>query len=102
MKVPLACALDSGEARAQLGEWEVILANGVDASDRPSANRLELRLSPDIDIQSVVRLAQRETSCCPFFAFALDIRADRLILVIEVADGAIEMLDQLFSPSTGG
>jgi hypothetical protein len=67
----------------------------VDGSKRVSPNRLELRLLPDADIVSVISLAQREAVCCAFFSFAIEIRADRLVLAIEVPNDAVEILDRL-------
>lgn len=69
----------------------------MDGIDRVSPTRLELGLQADSDIGSVVSLAQREAACCAFFSFALEIRANRLVLAVEVANDAIEILDQFVS-----
>ncbi len=45
----------------------------------------------------MVRLAQREAACCPFFSFAIAIRADGPVLVVEVPERAIEILDEFVS-----
>ena len=66
-------------------------------AERVSPTRLELALSPDADLGSVVSLAQREAACCAFFSFAIEIQADRLVLVVEVPNDAVEILDQLIS-----
>ena len=94
MKIPIACTLAASDARSQLGEWEEILRRAVGGSERVSANRLELTLVPDADIGSIISLAQRETTCCAFFSFAVAIRADHLVLVVEVPDDAVGILDQ--------
>ena len=66
-------------------------------SERVAPNRLQLTLLPDADTGSVISLAQREVACCAFFSFTIDIRADRLVLAVEVPDGALEILDELYS-----
>lgn len=72
----------------------------MSGSERVSPNRLELVLTTDVDIDSVVRLAQREAACCPFFTFTVDIGAERVVLAVHVPDDAIEVLDQ-FVASAG-
>lgn len=95
VNIPVSCSLEQSDARSQLGEWQEVLRSVVDRSERVSPNRLELSLIPGSEIGSVVRLAQREVACCPFFAFTLEIGAERLVLVVEVPNDAIEILDQL-------
>jgi hypothetical protein len=60
---------------------------------------LELRVSPEGDIKSVISLAQREVACCPFFSFTIEIRAERLVLAVEVPNDAVEILDEFASSS---
>ena len=99
MRIPIACTLRPSEASYQLDEWQEMLRRVVAGAHRVSANRLELSLSPDADIESVIGLAQREVACCAFFSFAIDIRADRLVLAVEVPDDAVDILDELDSGS---
>ncbi|MGH9079610.1 MAG: hypothetical protein ACRDYE_05960 [Acidimicrobiales bacterium] len=100
MKVPIACDLEADDARSQLGEWHEVLRQVVASSERSSPNRLELTLSPESEVGQVIDLAQRETACCPFFAFTMEIRVDRLVLVVEVPDDAVAILDLLDSNTT--
>ncbi len=74
-----------------------MLGQVVVGAERVSPNRLELGLLANADIESVISLAQRESACCVFFSFAIEIRADRLVLAIEVPDDAVEILDQFMS-----
>ena len=97
VSIPISCSLEPGDARSQLGEWQDVLLRVVDRSERVSPNRLELSIIPDSEVGSVIRLAQREAACCAFFTFTVEIGAERLVLVVEVPDDAIEMLDQLVS-----
>jgi hypothetical protein len=95
VKIPIACTLKPGDARAQLGAWQELLRRVVDDSERISPNRLDLSLSPNADIGPVIDLAQCEVACCAFFSFTIEIQADRLVLAVEVPNDAIEILDQL-------
>ena len=97
MKIPIACTLEPGAARLQLGEWQDTVCQAVRSSVRVSANRLELGLLPGAEVEPIVHLAQRETRCCPFFTFSLEIHAERLTLVVEATDEAVEALDQVVS-----
>jgi hypothetical protein len=97
VKIPIACTLQPSDARSQLSEWQEMLRRVMDGSERVSSNRLELSLLPDADIGSVVSLAQRETACCAFFSFTIEIEADRVLLVVEVPNEAVEILDLLSS-----
>jgi hypothetical protein len=97
VSIPISCSLEPGDARSQLGEWQDVLLRVVDSSERVSPNRLELSIVPDSEVDAVIRLAQREAACCPFFRFTVEIGADRLVLAVEVPDDAVEILDQLVS-----
>jgi hypothetical protein len=99
VEIPIACTLEPSDARSQLGEWHEVLRRAVAGSERLSPGRLALRLVPDADIESVLGLAQREAACCAFITFVLEIRADRLVLVIDVPDDAVDILDELVSPT---
>ena len=100
VKIPIACTLQPSDARSQLGEWQEVLDQVVGGRERVSPNRLELSLLPEVDIGSVIGLAQREAACCAFFSFAIEIWADRLVLTVEVPNDAVEILDQLVSTAT--
>jgi hypothetical protein len=54
---------------------------------------------PGVDIESVINLAQRESACCAFFSFLIEIRADHLVFVVEVPHDAVEILDQFVTDS---
>ena len=101
MEIPIACTLSASDARSQLSEWQGILSHSVDNSERVSPNRLQLRFSADADIESVINLAQRESACCTFFSFSIEIATDHLLLIIEVPNEAVQILDQLTSDSSG-
>jgi hypothetical protein len=97
---PIACTLGAGAARAQLGAWRDLLAGAVERRNRVAPGRLELVLASDFDqVDALVRLAQRETTCCAFFAFSVAIGTEALTLVIEAPDDAATVLDEFANPA---
>jgi hypothetical protein len=95
MQTPIACSLELNDATEQLGEWHSLLDRVVDRAERISSTRLDLSLLPNVGLDSLLRIAQREKECCPFFTFTVHIWADCLVLAIEVPDQATGILDQL-------
>jgi hypothetical protein len=95
VRIPISCSLEQSDAQSQLAEWQGVLRQVVYRSERVSPNRLELKLIPDSEIAPVIRLAQREVACCPFFTFTFEIGADGSVLAVDVPDDAIEILDHL-------
>jgi hypothetical protein len=94
VETPIACALEPGAARAQLDAWRDLLDGAIERRTRVATGRLELVLSSGFDqVDALVRLAQRETTCCAFFTFSVAVRADGLTLVVEVPDDAAAILD---------
>jgi hypothetical protein len=90
---PVACSLEAADARAQLDRWSRLLgAEGVRTS-RPAPTALVVALAPDVDVAEVARLAQVEALCCPFFTFALELRAEGATLSVTVPDDAVPVLD---------
>ena len=95
MNIPNACTLQPSNARSQFAEWREVLPRVTNRSERVSPIRFEVTIKPDADIGPLVNLAQREAACCAFFSFSIEIQADRLVLVVEVPDEAVEILDGL-------
>jgi hypothetical protein len=94
MQIPIACQLTESGARDQMGKWRAVLATAVVAADRVSETRLDLRLGEDLNqLGPLVRLAQSEKACCPFFDFSLGIEADAVSLRISVPAEAAPILD---------
>lgn len=92
--VPIACSLTAGAARSQMGEWRELLTASVVAAERISPTTVSFQLGEDLDqLSAIVRLAQREKACCPFFDFAILIDTDRVALRISVPADAIDILD---------
>jgi hypothetical protein len=99
VRIPVACNLDDQGALAQLEEWRALLAGPMVTRRRVSPSELALGLAEGpAQLETVVRLAQREKACCPFFDFTLHIGADALVLTISVPEEAAPLLDQLAAP----
>jgi hypothetical protein len=92
--VPIACSLPLSSARTQLGEWRQLLATQAVSAARVSPTEISLRLRDDLDqIGAIIRLAQREKACCPFFDFAIRIEAETITLRISVPEDGAALLD---------
>jgi hypothetical protein len=101
MDMPIACSLTGTDAQAQLGEWRTLLATSVDGVDQISRTELSLRLRNDPALlEALIRLAQREKACCPFFGFTILIGADSLTLHVSVPEEASWLLGE-FARSAG-
>jgi hypothetical protein len=92
--VPIACRLTATAAGAQLQEWRHLLARPAVRAERVSPTRLSVRLADDLDqVPELLRLAQREKACCPFFDFSIGIEATAITLHVCVPDDAVSVLD---------
>jgi hypothetical protein len=95
--VPLACSLEAPAARAQLDEWGVLLAETVTAMERPAPTSVHMTLRTDdpSSLGELLALARRETLCCPFFRFRLEVTAEATTFTAEVPAEAASLLDGL-------
>ncbi len=99
MKIPIACNLTDEAAVHQLAEWHTLLTSETVTSQRLSPTELALGLPDDLaQLATIVRLAQREKACCPFFDFALRIEADAVTLSVSVPVEAASLLDSFALP----
>lgn len=90
----MACTLNDDDARTQLTEWRTIVARAITQRIRTSPTRLALELEPQLsDATELIRLAQREKTCCRFFNFTIIIDELHVRLVIDVPEEAIDVLD---------
>jgi hypothetical protein len=93
MKVPIACSLSATAARSQVEEWRDVIAATVASVVLVTPTELQLRIASEFDsVDALLRLAQREKACCPFFDFALLIEADALVLRVTVPADAAPIL----------
>jgi MerR family transcriptional regulator, copper efflux regulator len=97
VKIPIACTLSETAALSQLDEWRDLLTKSIVATERPSPLELLFHLKGDsVQLQAIVRLAQREKRCCPFFDFAILMSAEAIALQISVPPEGTAILDQIF------
>lgn len=103
MTIPIACALNATNARAQVRAWRDVVTSGVEHCVRVSPTRSELTVrAGNESLNALADLAQLETRCCPFFHFSFDVGAERVVLVIEVPDDAASVLASFVDEITAG
>ncbi len=95
MDVPVTCRLNEATARSQVVKWREALDVSIRAAERISPAELALRLRDDLaGVGDLLRLAQRERECCPFFGFTLQVEPHVITLTVSVPDDAIPILDE--------
>lgn len=96
MRAPVACTLNSGDARERIEEWRRFMSQSTDQAVRVTDEQLRLRLvaSPDV-VPVAIDLAQREKACCGFFEFSISVESDACWLVIAVPSDAVGVLGDL-------
>ncbi len=94
MKVPIACNLSAEDASGQLDEWQQLLAEFPGKRLSPTELVVPITGSPSA-VASIIGLAQREKTCCPFFDFSLQVEVDGVALRVMVPEDAISILDAL-------
>jgi hypothetical protein len=94
--VPQQCTLPTMDQPLRVAEFDHVFAQAVRQVERPSADRVSVRLEPTGEIAArVADLAVRETGCCSFFTFTLTITSSAVTLDITVVPGHVEVLDAL-------
>jgi hypothetical protein len=83
--IPIACTLTSEAAHDRVDEWRQFFARSVTAAASTSRHESRFRLdgSPQA-LHDAVDLAQRETACCTFFEFSIQVEAEARWLVVRV------------------
>lgn len=98
-RVPIACTLRSDDVPARLEEWRSLVDERVDAVERPRPEVARIRLRDgDAHVLAAVDLARRESQCCSFLRFSLDLAPDGIWLVAVAPEGSGEVLDLLVTP----
>ena len=70
--VPQSCTLPTEEQPLRIAEWDALFAECKAVPSRPQPLRLHLELAAGPGVEERVRdLAERESGCCSFFAFAV-------------------------------
>jgi hypothetical protein len=90
-ELPIACSLDAPALEQRLAE---IGALGREALIDAHGGVLRFRRSDAVRARLQAIIAA-ESGCCPFLTFALEDRADELVLRIEAPEGAETVADEL-------
>ncbi|WP_293003287.1 hypothetical protein [Mycobacterium sp.] len=91
---PTSCTLPTTKQPLRLAEFDAFFRSAVRSSTRSSATRLDLVV--DGTCEATARdLAERESSCCSFFAFTFDNGRDGVVMTIGVPDDRVDVLDVL-------
>lgn len=78
----------------RVAEFDSLLTTALLSASRPEPGLLRLHL--DADAEAIVRdLIARESRCCAFFDFRLDVTADDLRLDVRVPAAHVEVLDAI-------
>lgn len=94
--VPDACTLPSAQQPLRLAEFDDFFATSVQSVDRLGPGRVRLVLEPSAGTAArAADLTFRETGCCSFFDFTLQMSGGALALLIEVRPGHADVLDAL-------
>lgn len=94
--VPLSCTLPTEQQPLRLAEFDALFAASLRAASRPEPLRLRLHLAggPGM-VERVQDLADRESSCCSFFTFAVGTEHGTVVLDVEVDPAHSDVLDSL-------
>ena len=91
-EIPIACTLEAGSLPERLAEWQVFGQSSVRrAETQPTSARFLLADGDDV-LLAAASLAQRETQCCAFFDFAVELGSEERWLSVRVPVGAEETL----------
>jgi hypothetical protein len=94
--VPSSCTLPTAERPLRTAEFEAVFTDHVTAIDDDHPDRLVLSLtaSPEIAAQ-VADLASRETGCCGFLRFTLELSDGQLSTTITASEPHRDVLAAL-------
>ena len=91
--VPDACTLPTVERPLRVAEFDDLVAV-VQRTTRPQPGRLDLVMPRDAEAMAR-RLAELESECCSFFAFAFEPAGADVVMRISVPAQHVEVLDAL-------
>jgi hypothetical protein len=94
--VPDVCTLPTKDRPFRRAEFDDLFRAAARDPQWINATRARIRLSGDEDLAEwVADLARRESSCCSFFAFAIERAGDGVVLDIEVPAERVDVLTAL-------
>lgn len=94
--VPQSCTLPTEERPLRVAEWDALFAERLTSLSRPEPLRLCLDLAGGPGVEDRVRdLVARESDCCSFFTFTINVVEDQIGLDITVDQAHEAVLDAL-------
>lgn len=92
--VPSDCTLPTSEQPLRVDEFDELFSRHVTGVDGSTPGRVVLNLDPTPEVASrVAHLAARETGCCGFFTFSLELSDGNVALTVTVDEGHRGVLD---------
>ena len=90
-----ACTLPTAERPLRLAEFDALFATSARRVTRDQRG-VRIHLEGDSTLRERVRdLAERETTCCSFFSFAIEGPSNAVVMAISVPKNRREILDAL-------
>lgn len=98
-----ACTLPTAERPLRVAEFDELFRTAVRSVERTDPVRLRLALAPDAATAArVADLAVRETGCCSFFMFTLEMSRGQVVLEVAVPSEQVGVLDALATRAGAG
>jgi hypothetical protein len=91
----IACSLDAVEQQQRLGDWSMLLAEGVGREETPDGVRYRFLGGDDLE-ERVRKLAAAEKECCPFLDFDIVRTGQEIELGVSAPPEAAEALRSVF------
>jgi hypothetical protein len=93
-RVPIACTLSASDQIVRAEEWRQLKQKAITREATDDGARLTF--APEtVTATEIADLVAREATCCPFFAFTLEITAHRLVLTIGAPEDSVEVVAAL-------
>ncbi len=94
----MSCSLEPAEKRDRLADFAALALRAEERIEEQDT--ISLRFFPDPDLaREAAELASRETDCCSFIKFRLEIQAESLLMVASAPPMFSQVLKRMFSTS---
>jgi len=92
-----SCSLTEEDAAQRNAEFADVVQRGLRHRERPSDTTVRLVFENRDGLDDDLReLARRESQCCGFFSFDIDVRDDDIVLEVAAPEDKINYLDELY------
>ena len=92
-----SCNLDEAGAARRNAEFADVVERGLRGRSRTSEGSVRLVFENKEGMESDIRgLAERESQCCGFFSFDIDVGEDAVVLKVRAPADKAEYLDMLY------